>query len=136
MPEVLASLLLRNKHGDDSSLLHFIEKIVGAFLTDETALASGVLFSKIVLSTSFLFGIYYVLVNALQAMGKAGASLLVNISRQGLVCIPALFILEVFFAEEGILLAQPVADVMSLILTVVLYLRCSRNLFDKDEKAE
>ena len=49
----------------------FIERIVGSFLTDETALAFGVLYYRIVLSTSFLFGIYYVLVNALQTMGKA-----------------------------------------------------------------
>ncbi len=75
----------------------FINQIGGAFLTDETALSIGVQFSKIVLTTSFLFGIYYVLVNALQATGNGWASLFVNISRQGLVCIPSLFILEAFF---------------------------------------
>lgn len=106
----------------------FIDDIVALFLTDETAFNAGVSFSKIVLSTSFLFGIYYVLVNALQAMGRGGASLFVNISRQGLVCIPALFILESIFRENGIILAQPVADVVSLIFTVILYIKSSKKL--------
>ncbi len=64
----------------------FINQTVGAFLTDVTAFSAGVQFSRIVLTTSFLSGIYYVLVNALQATGNGWASLIVNISRQGLVC--------------------------------------------------
>lgn len=39
--------------------------------------------------TSFLFGVFYVLINALQARGAATESLIVNISRQGLIYIPA-----------------------------------------------
>ncbi len=87
------------------------------------ARGAGVHFSKIVLSTSFLSGIYYVLVNALQAMGKG------KHITPGLLCIPALFILESFFGADGIRLGQPGADVVSLILTTVLYAASSENPF-------
>ena len=43
----------------------------------------GVSFAHILLCTSFLFGVFYVLTNALQARGAATESLIVNISRQG-----------------------------------------------------
>ncbi|MGN0907742.1 MAG: MATE family efflux transporter [Bullifex sp.] len=99
----------------------FTDTIVSVFLTDEKAFGYGVSFSRILLSTSFLFGVFYVLTNALQAAGAAVESLVVNISRQGLIYIPALFILGYFFDEKGLIWAQPVADVLSLILALVLY---------------
>lgn len=49
----------------------FTKQIVNAFLTNRTAFDYGMQFSRILLSTSFLFGIFYVLCNALQAMGAA-----------------------------------------------------------------
>ena len=99
----------------------FTGPVVSAFLTDPAAFDYGVSFSRILLSTSFLFGVFYVLINALQANGAAVESLIVNISRQGLIYIPALFILGALFHETGLIWAQPVADVLSLALAVVLY---------------
>ena len=99
----------------------FNKEIVRAFLTDEKALIYGVQFSKILLTTSFLFGMFYVLSNALQAMGAAKSALIINMSRQGLIYIPAIFILQGIMGMNGLLWAQPVADVLSVVLVVVLY---------------
>lgn len=77
-----------------------------------------------------LFGVFYVLVNALQACGAATESLIVNISRQGLVYIPAMFLLGAAFHEQGLIWAQPVADVLSLLLAAALYMRKSRKMMD------
>ena len=66
------------------------------------------------------------LINALQARGAATESLIVNISRQGLIYIPAMFILGAIFHETGLIWAQPVADVLSLLLAIGLYLHTSR----------
>lgn len=104
----------------------FTDNIVGVFLTDGEAFEYGVSFSRILLCTSFLFGVFYVLINALQAAGAATESLIVNISRQGLIYIPAMFCLGALFNEAGLIWAQPVADVLSLILAVCLYVRKSR----------
>lgn len=100
----------------------FAGQIVNAFLTDSTAFDYGLRFSRILLSTSALFGVYYVLLNALQASGAALASLIVNLARQGLIYIPALLILDSIFGASGLVWAQPVADVLSLALVIVLYL--------------
>lgn len=106
----------------------FINPIVNAFLTDPAAFDYGVEFARILLCTSFLFGAFYVLINALQAAGAATESLIINISRQGLIYIPAMFCLGALFDEIGLIWAQPVADVLSLVLAIVLYLRCSKRL--------
>ncbi len=100
----------------------FIVPLVGAFLSDPDAFAYGVSFSRIMLCTSFLAGIYCVLNNALQGFGSAVASLIVNISRQGIVYIPALFIMKDIYGMMGLVWAQPIADILSYTLTIVLYL--------------
>lgn len=99
----------------------FDHQIVGAFLSEREAFSYGVEFSKILLTTSFLFGMFYVLSNALQAMGAATSALIINMSRQGLIYIPAIFILQSIVGMDGLLWAQPVADVLSVILVILLY---------------
>ena len=106
----------------------FLPQIISAFLTDAAAFDYAVAFAKILLCTSVLFGVFYVLINALQACGTAAESLIVNISRQGLIYIPAMFILGALFHETGLIWAQPVADVLSLVLAAVLYFRKSREM--------
>lgn len=53
----------------------FTDQIVSAFLTGESAFDHAVQFAGILLSTSALFGVFYVLTNALQAMGAAVSGL-------------------------------------------------------------
>jgi multidrug efflux pump len=114
----------------------FTGPIVGAFLTDEAAYSYAFEFSRILLTTSFLFGAFYVLLNALQAMGASTASLIVNVSRQGLIYLPALFILEYFFGVDGLLWAQPISDVLTLLLVIGLYIHTQRRIQQASEKDE
>ena len=99
----------------------FTDQIVSAFLTEERAFDYAVQFARILLSTSTLFGVFYVLTNALQAMGAAVSSLIINLSRQGIIYIPALFILKAALGVNGLVWAQPVADILSIGLAVGLY---------------
>ena len=101
----------------------FTPAIVKAFLTDPTAIGYAVTFVHIFLTTSALFGVYYVLNNAIQAMGDANGSLIINISRQGLIYIPLLFILNKALGINGIAWSQPAADILSTLLVAFLYLR-------------
>lgn len=103
-------------------------QIVGAFLTGPDAFDYAAQFTNILLTTSSLFGVSFVLNNALQAMGAARQALIANLSRQGIVYIPALFILRSMFGVTGLVWAQPVADLLSTALVAVLYLRTSRRL--------
>lgn len=106
----------------------FTNQIVSVFLTDITAFGYAVQFSRILLTTSFLFGVFYVLTNALQAMGAATAALIINVSRQGLLFIPALFMLKAVMGMTGLVWAQPVADIVSLAIASVLYVMTSKRM--------
>ena len=109
----------------------FTGAIVGAFLKDRAAFDFAVLFARIHLTTSFLFGIFFVMINAIQAAGAAKEALIVNVSRQGLIFIPALFILTAAVGRDGIVWAQPVADVLSLVLVIILYRGCVKKIFSR-----
>lgn len=106
----------------------FTDQIVSAFLTDATAFDHATQFARILLTTSFLFGVFYVLTNALQAMGAATASLIINLSRQGIIFIPALFILKAILGLTGLIWAQPAADILSIALAAVLYINVYKKL--------
>ena len=106
----------------------FTNQIVSAFLSDPAAYSYAVEFSRILLTTSFLFGVFYVLINTLQAMGAATPALIINLSRQGIIFIPALFILQAAVGINGLIWAQPVADLLSIGLAAILYIRVSRKM--------
>lgn len=99
----------------------FTNQIVSVFLTEQSAFDYAVQFARILLSTSTLFGVFYVLTNALQAMGAAVSSLIINLSRQGIIYIPALFLLKAALGVNGLVWAQPAADILSIGLAVGLY---------------
>lgn len=111
----------------------FTNQIVSAFLTEATAFQYAVQFSRILLTTSFLFGVFYVLMNALQAMGAATSALIINVSRQGIVFIPAVFILKSVIGMTGLVWAQPVADVISLVIAYILYKKTAVKMFHTSE---
>ncbi len=106
----------------------FTNQIVSIFLTEQEAFTYAVRFVRILLSTSFLFGFFYVLANALQAAGAATPALIINLSRQGFIYIPALFILKGMIGADGLAWAQPVADLLSTILVVALYITTVRKM--------
>ncbi len=106
-----------------------LNQIVGAFLSDASAYEYAYIFSQILLSSSLIFGMLYILSNALQATGSAIASLIVNVSRQGLIYIPMIFILNAYFGINGLVFAQPIADFTAFLLAIILYLRVSKKVF-------
>ena len=106
----------------------FTNQIVSAFLADVTAFDYAVQFAKILLTTSPIFGVFYVLTNALQAMGAATASLAINLSRQGIIFIPVLFILKAVLGLTGLVWAQPAADILSILLAAVLYVSTYKHI--------
>lgn len=104
------------------------DSIIRVFLTEPASFDYAVDFTNILLTTSFLFGVFYVLTNALQSMGAAVQALVINLSRQGIIYIPALFVLQAVLQVNGLAWAQPAADVLSTALVAALYLWTSRRV--------
>lgn len=102
--------------------------IVRAFLSDKTAYTYGVKFSQVLLVTGPLLGLQFVLTNTLQAMGAAVPSLILSLSRQGIVFIPLVFILYIAAGLNGLIWTQPCADIVSSMLAVILYRSVQRKI--------
>ncbi|ETP71162.1 hypothetical protein UYO_2888 [Lachnospiraceae bacterium JC7] len=58
--------------------------------------------------------------------------MIINLSRQGLIYIPALYVLHGVIGINGLVWAQPVADVLSLVMVIVLYAASVSRLMEKD----
>ncbi len=106
----------------------FTEQIAGVFLTEDDSLSFAIQFAKVLLLTSSLFGVFYVFQFSMQSMGAAFPALIINVSRQGIIYIPMIYILNLTFGLTGIVYAQPIADVVSLILAALLCLRSYRKI--------
>ena len=104
------------------------DAIIRVFLTEPESFEYAITFTNILLTTSFLFGVFYVLTNALQSMGAAVQALIISLSRQGIIYIPALYILQSLLEAKGLAWAQPVADLLSTALVALLYLWTSRKM--------
>lgn len=76
-----------------------------------------------------LVGSQIVISNFFQAIGRPLMSILLNLSRQFILLIPALFLLPPLLGSRGIWLAQAAADAVSVLMGfIVLYLFITRYL--------
>jgi Na+-driven multidrug efflux pump len=75
-----------------------------------------------------ILGFQIVSANYFQAVGKPLKAMLLSLSRQVLLLIPAILVLPRFFGLEGIWMAAPIADLLSSIWTGVWLLVEFRHL--------
>ena len=73
-------------------------------------------------------GIMFLCINTIQGMGKALPSLILTICRQGLVFIPLILVLNSMFGLDGVIYAQPAADYISIVLSVVICMLIFKNM--------
>lgn len=104
------------------------EGIIRAFIADEAVIAYGVPMLRALMVSGPFLGILFIFMNALQAMGRAVPSLVLSVSRQGLVFLPALVILNALLGLDGVIYAQPIADLCSIVLAAVLFFAVERKL--------
>lgn len=70
---------------------------------------------------SFPFLAYFAIASMyMQNIGKYLRSLIISVSRQGIFYFPLLFILSYIFKENGLYLLQPLSDIASAILAIIL----------------
>jgi len=65
-------------------------------------------------------GIIFVNNNAFQGMGHGLASLILSVSRQGFIFLPVLFIANALIGLDGLIFAQPIADICSVIMALIM----------------
>ena len=75
-----------------------------------------------------LFGFYTVYSSLFLALGKGTAGFILGACRQGICLVPVILILPVLWGLNGILYAQPIADVISAVITVFMALHLHKEL--------
>ena len=80
----------------------------------------------------FLFGFYTVYSSLFLALGKGTAGFILGACRQGICFVPVILILPVIWGMNGILYAQPIADVISAIITAFMALHLRRELAEAE----
>lgn len=76
-----------------------------------------------------LFGFYTVFSSLFLALGKGREGFILGACRQGICFIPLILIMPIIFDLNGIVYAQPAADVISAIVTVFMARRLYKNIF-------
>lgn len=75
-----------------------------------------------------LFGFEQVYMSLFLAMGKGREGSLLSISRQGMFFIPAILIMPHLLGIEGIIWAQPIADLLTVILTAIFAVKLGKTI--------
>ena len=99
----------------------FSRNIVAMFVNEPEAFGYAVKFLRMKLSSSLLFAVFFVFVNALQAMGAGKASFILSVCRQCVLYMPLMFVFNHLWGEYGIVWALPAAELLSLLQTVIIY---------------
>lgn len=116
---ILLARPIMSNFADGTGLLDECEKM----LRFQTA---GTVFVAVVLFTSVLF----------QATGKVVPAFIMSVSRQGIVFLIAIVVLKNIFGYNGVLASQAVADLLSAILGVALYMVTFNKRKEKVAKSE
>ena len=104
--------------------------LVRAFLEEPNAYEYGFSFSRIYILSGPIMGLLFVFINAIQSTGAALPSLILSISRQGLLFIPILTILsKVTDAARMLAYAQPLTDYLATTLAIILFITTCRKRF-------
>lgn len=110
-------------------LVIFSKPIISQFTKDDLQLinigqkalfANGISF--------FCFGFYTVYSSLFLALGKAKEGLILGTCRQGICFIPAILFLTLAWGMNGIIYAQPIADIISTIITVFMAVALHKKL--------
>lgn len=110
--------------------------LVLAFLDNPDASGYGIAFARIYIYSGPVMGLLFVFINAIQSTGAAVPSLILSVSRQGLLYIPILLVFgRIFDSAPMLAAAQPVTDYLSTLLAVILFSITYKKYFSKKSAA-
>lgn len=109
----------------------FTSPIISCFGKDETMQEIARIALRANTIMFFTFGFQFVYSTLYMAIGRARQSLLLNIGRQGLFFIPIILLLPSYWELNGVLYAQPIADVFATFMTLFFAVRIHKEIGHK-----
>lgn len=109
-------------------LFLFPQAIISLFSNDISVLQIGASALRVnsILFVFFGIGTEYALLYL--ALGKSLGGLILSIGRQGLFFVPTILILPQYLELNGVILAQPIADILTLISIIILATKINREI--------
>lgn len=99
----------------------FSKEIISQFTKDDLEMIRiGTKALRINGISFILFGFYTVYSSLFLALGKGLAGFILGACRQGICFVPIILILPMFWGINGILYTQPIADILSVIITIFM----------------
>lgn len=102
-------------------LIIFAPFLIRLFMKDPTVIREGTGMIRWLSSSAVLSGIILVFTTMFQSMGKAVPAFWLSFCRQGLIFALVIILMNSLFGYHGIIAAQPVADLLTFILSIILY---------------
>ncbi len=100
----------------------FAKPLVNIFISEPATVERGIQFLRVWflcapgMCFTNLFGSIF------QAMGKWLQSLMLSLIRQAFILIPLIIILNKYFGEFGLVFGQPIADSITLVVGIIMYI--------------
>ncbi len=112
-----------------TALFVFARPIMAIFTDNEAIIKYGVLCNRAFALGILFTGVSNTISVVFQALGHGLASLFFSIMRQGVLLISAIYILSAFYGETGVIFAQFAADVVTFLLSILIYLPFIRKMY-------
>ena len=78
------------------------------------------------------FGFQTIYIGLFIALGTGRESLILSLGRQGIFLIPIVLILPTLLGLNGVIYSQPIADLLTILLTVYFGIRLKKSLLSWD----
>ena len=94
--------------------------LMKVFIDDGRVILSGIIMLRFMQISSLLMGVSLVTICVCQAVGNAAGALALSVSRQGVLFFITITVLTTWIGFKGILLAQPLSDLLTGILAIII----------------
>ncbi|MBQ2764801.1 MAG: MATE family efflux transporter, partial [Firmicutes bacterium] len=110
--------------------MFFPEPLLRMFSASDAMIAMGIPALRRISLCFFFAGICIILGSVFQALGNGSYTLIVSVMRQMVVLLPAAFLLAKYFGLDAVWWSFPIAEVMSLTVTTICFLRIKKQIID------
>ncbi len=112
----------------------FGDGLIRMFIDDDLTVQAGAQILRAFTWCVPFFGIQFTVMVTFQATGKAIKAMLISLGRQCIIYLPLLFILNSLFGFEGFIFAQPIADILTTFVAIVLGISFMKEMNSRHEK--
>lgn len=116
--------------------MFFTEELVRLFRNDPDVIEIGSFALKFYFGALFFQPLAVCATMMLQSVGKSISAAVLSSMRSGLLFLPTIYIMSAAFGKKGIVLSQPLTDVLAFLVTIPFVVVFFKNLPKEDRKEE